>query len=97
MVIMTTVLNVKIDDKLKKQAQAAAKAMGLPLSTVVAANLRDFVRTRTVTFSDPPVLKPEIEKQLLKISADAKKGINVSPAFGNLEDAFAWLDSADDD
>ncbi len=97
MVIMTTVLNVKIDDKLKKQAQEAAKAMGLPLSTVVAANLRDFVRTRTVTFSDPPVLKPEIEKQLLKISADAKKGINVSPAFENLEDAFAWLDSADDD
>ena len=99
LVIMTNdkVFNGKIDKSLKDQARAAAKSMGLPLSTVVAANLKDFVRTRTITFSDPPILKPEVEKELLKISADAKKGINVSPAFDNLDDAFAWLDSEDDD
>ena len=94
---MNTVLNVKLDPDLKRQAQEAAKAIGLPISTVVAAGLREFVRTRTVTISDPPRLKPEVEAELLKISADARKGINVSPAFDNLDDAFAWLDSEDDD
>lgn len=94
---MNTVLNVKLDPELKRQAQAAAKAMGLPLSTVVAAGLRDFVRNRSITISDPPRLKPEVEAELLRISADAKKGINVSPAFSNLDDAFEWLHADDDD
>lgn len=97
MVIMNTVLNVKLDPTLKRQAQAAAKTLGLPISTVVAAGLREFVRTRSITISDPPKLKPEVEAQLLKLSADAKKGINVSPTFNNLDDAFAWLDAENDD
>lgn len=90
---MKTVLNVKVDEKLKKDAQTAAKAIGLPISTVVSAGLREFVRTRTVIISDPPHLKPEVEKELLKISKEARAGKNISPAFTNLEDAFKWLDS----
>jgi addiction module RelB/DinJ family antitoxin len=93
----TTILNVKLDKQLKKQAQAAANDLGLPVSTVVAAGLREFVRSRSITISDPPQLKPEVEAELLKISSDAKKGVNVSPAFDNLEDAFDWLDGSDDD
>lgn len=94
---MSTVLNVKIDPKLKTQAQQAAKALGLPISTVVAAGLRDFVRTRSITISDAPRLKPEVEAELLEISAKAKKGIDVSPAFHSIEESFAWLDAQDDD
>ncbi|MGH7237392.1 MAG: hypothetical protein ACREGF_02555 [Candidatus Saccharimonadales bacterium] len=94
---MTTVLNVKIDDRLKKQAQAVAKTIGLPMSIVVAASLREFVRTRTITISDPPRIRPEVEAELLKVSADAKRGINVSPAFSNLYDARKWLDAHRDD
>lgn len=90
---MTTVLNVKIDDALKKEAQAAAKAIGLPISTVVAAGLREFVRTRSITISDTPRLKPEVEKELLRLSKNARENKDVSPAFDNLEDAFTWLDS----
>jgi addiction module RelB/DinJ family antitoxin len=89
---MNTVLNIKLDPKLKKQAQEAAKALGLPISTVVAASLREFVRTRSITISDPPRLKPEVEAELLKISADAKKGSNISPAFDSLDESFVWLD-----
>lgn len=92
-----TVLNVKIDKKLKDAARAAAKSMDLPLSTVIAASLREFVRTRSITISDPPRLRPEVESELLKISADAKKGINVSPAFHDLKDARKWLDAHRDD
>jgi addiction module RelB/DinJ family antitoxin len=90
---MTTVLNVKIDDKLKKEAQKAAKSIGLPISTVVSASLREFVRTRSITISDEPRLRPEVEKELLRLSKNAREGKELSPAFDNLDDAFAWLDS----
>lgn len=94
LVIMSkdTVLNVKIDKELKKQAQAAARAIDLPVSTIVTASLREFVRTRSITIRDEGILKPEIVAELIQISADAKKGINVSPTFDTVEESFEWLD-----
>ena len=89
---MKTVLNVKVDPKLKKEAQEAAKAVGLPISTVVAASLREFVRTRSITISDEPRLRPEVEAELLAIEQDIKKRKDLSPAFSNFEDARRWLE-----
>lgn len=86
-----TVLNVKIDKRLKQQAQDVAKALGLPVSTLVTASLRDIVNRRSITISDEPQLKPEVEAELLKVSAEAKKGINVSPAFTSANESVAWL------
>ena len=95
MVSMSTVLNVKIDPELKKQAQAVAKELGLPVSTVVAASLRDFVNTRSITISDSPHLKPEVEAELLALSKQARAGRleDFSATFNSLEEGFAWLDS----
>ncbi len=87
-----TVLNVKIDKDLKEQAQATAKSMGLPVSIVVSASLKEFVKTRSITINDEGELKPEVIKELLQISKDAKAGKNISPEFDNLEDSFIWLD-----
>ncbi|HCM52120.1 TPA: hypothetical protein DIS56_03260 [Candidatus Saccharibacteria bacterium] len=89
---MTTVLNVKIDDKLKKDAQEAAKAIGLPISTVVAAGLREFVRTRSITISDEPRLRPEVEAELLAIEQDIKKRKDLSPSFSDFGEARRWLE-----
>lgn len=89
---MTTVLNVKIDDRLKKEAQKAAKAIGLPISTVVSASLREFVRTRSITISDESRLKPEVEKELLRLSKNAREGKDLSPMFDNIDDAVNWLE-----
>ncbi len=87
-----TVLNVKIDKDLKEQAQATAKSMGLPVSIVVSASLKEFVKTRSITINDEGELKPEVIKELLQISKDANAGKNISPEFDNLEDSFIWLD-----
>lgn len=38
------ILNVRTDAKIKKAAQRAAKELGVPLSVVVNASLRAFVR-----------------------------------------------------
>ncbi len=92
-VIMSTVLHVKLDENLKKEAQELAKELGLPLSTVVASNLREFVKTRTVTVSGAPRLKPDIEAELLKRSDEVKKGKDLSPTFETLDDAKRWLES----
>ncbi len=89
----TTVLNVKIDKKLKKQAQEVAKSVGVPMSIVVAANLKDFIRTRTLTITDIPQLKPEIVAELVKIEKDIKKRKDLSPAFTDIDEAIDWLSS----
>jgi addiction module RelB/DinJ family antitoxin len=92
---MSTVLNVKIDPVLKKRAQDVAKEIGLPISIVVSASLREFVNTRSITITDSPRLKPELEAELLEMSRKARKGNleDFSPAFDSLTESFAWLDS----
>jgi addiction module RelB/DinJ family antitoxin len=47
----STILNVKIDKKLKAEAQKVSAELGVPLSTVVNAFLKQFVREKEVTFS----------------------------------------------
>ena len=95
MVSMSTVLNVKIDPDLKKKAQSVAKELGLPMSIVIAAGLREFVNTRSITISDSPRLTPEIETELLELSKKARAGKldDFSPAFKSIEESFTWLDS----
>ena len=74
-----TIINVKISKSLKEEAQTLADEIGIPLSTVVIANLKDFVRSRSLTVSALPRLKPEIERELGEAIADYNVGKNVSP------------------
>lgn len=74
-----TIINVKLSKTLKQDAQALADEIGVPLSTVVIANLKEFVRSRSLTVSALPRLKPEIEKELGEAIADYQKGKNISP------------------
>ncbi len=46
-----TILNIKTDKKLKADAQKVAGELGVPLSTVVNAFLKQFVRDKEITFS----------------------------------------------
>jgi len=88
-----TVLNVKIDKELKRQAQETAKALGLPISTIVSASLRDIVARRSITISDQPRIRPEVEAELLEMSRQFKAGtLDVSPVFETAEESFVWLD-----
>jgi addiction module RelB/DinJ family antitoxin len=91
-----TVLNVKIDKDIKKQAQEVAKSVGIPMSIVVTANLKDFIRTRTITITDIPQLKPEVIAELKKIEKDYKKRNDLSPGFTDIDKAIDWLNSSDE-
>lgn len=90
---MNTVIHIKADKEVKENAQKAAKDLGLTLSDVINASLRNFIRTREVIFSDIPRMTPELEKRLDKVEEDIKLGRNLSPAFDNMDEAIAWLDN----
>lgn len=90
---MTTVIYIKADKEVKQNAQKAAKDLGLTLSDVINASLRNFIRTRQIIFSDVPVMTPELEKLLDKVEDDIKRGKNLSPAFDSGEKIDEYLDS----
>lgn len=89
---MTTVIHIKADKEVKENAQKAAKDLGLTLTDVINASLRNFIRTREVIFSDIPQMTPELEKRLEQVEEDIKKGRNLSPSFKNMDEAIDYLE-----
>jgi len=53
---MKTVLTIKVDKEEKDKAKEIAAQMGVPLSTVINAQLREFVRTREFSVSLEPLI-----------------------------------------
>ena len=88
---MKTVLNVKTDKETKEQAQALAKHLGIPLSVVVNAYLKQFVETGEFKISREPELRPEVAKRLERELAETKEGKNVVGPFANAEDFIKAL------
>ncbi|MHB1864965.1 MAG: hypothetical protein ACYCPS_02245 [Candidatus Saccharimonadales bacterium] len=88
-----TILNVKLSKSLKQDAQEIADEIGIPLSTVVIVNLKEFVRSRSLTISALPRLRPEIEKELGLAIEDYKQGKNISPVLRNGKEASDYLKS----
>jgi addiction module RelB/DinJ family antitoxin len=71
---MKTILNVKVDSEEKEKAKQIAMEMGVPLSTIINAQLREFIRTREFSVKLEPRLKPAVEKELLKMSKEYHSG-----------------------
>lgn len=91
---MKTMINIKTDVEVKEKAQKIAKELGLPLSTVVNAYLKEFIRERAVRFSIEPQVRPEVGKMLKQASADYKKGVNIIGPFNTTKKMDEYLDSA---
>ena len=86
-----TIINLKVSKSLKSEAQELADELGVPLTTVITANLKEFVRSRSLTVSAFPRLKPEIEKELGEAIADYKKGKNVSKVYTKPDEVASYL------
>lgn len=87
------VVSTKIDPQTKKEAMATADSLGVPLSVVIKAFLKQFIRTKTVTFSAAVEEKPSkyLLEMIKKAEEDYKAG-KASPAFKTGEEAVAWLE-----
>lgn len=90
---MNTVIHIKANREVKENAQKIAQKLGLSLTDVINASLRNFIQTRTVIFTDIPTIIPQFEKKLDRIEKDIKEGKNLSPGFINVKDATDYLDS----
>jgi addiction module RelB/DinJ family antitoxin len=88
-----TVLNIKTDVSVKRQAQDLARELGVPLSTVVNAYLKEFIREKELRLSASPRLRPSVEKELKKLIDEADRGMHISPEFSSAEEAIAYLES----
>lgn len=87
----TTMINVKTDKKVKEEAQKLAEELGFTLSALVTASLKQFIRTRSVSFSAAHEMTPYLEGVLDEVEKDVKAGKNLSPKFSNAKDMDAYL------
>ena len=87
---MNTTLTIKTEKKLRDEAKRSAEELGLPLTTVVNALLRQFVRERELTISIEP--RPTQTKLAFweKISLEMDREKN-APRFKNAADLLKDL------
>ena len=90
---MKTVINIKTEKEIKENAQKIAKDLGLSLSDVINASLRNFIKTREVHFSAVPRVTDEFEHLLGKIDKDIDSRKNLSPRFNSTKEVNDYLDS----
>lgn len=86
----TAVINIKTEEKTKKQAQEVARDLGLSLSTLINAYLKEIIKTKRVEFS----LDEKPSPYLIKILKNAERNLKAgkgSPVFDNAKDAISYL------
>ena len=88
-----TLISIKADQEVKENAQQLAGDLGLSLSDIMNAALRNFIRTREVYFSSIPEMTPELERLLGPIECDIRTRKNLSPAFNTFTELEAHLDA----
>lgn len=86
-----TSIHVKIEADIKNQAQKTAEELGLSLSAVMKALLKQFIRTQRLSVGLGEEPSEYMIEALRKSDKEYKTG-NTSPSFPNAEDSFKWLD-----
>lgn len=90
---MKTVINIKTDIEVKEAAQKIAKELGIPLSIIVNAHLKEFIRERKFSAAIQPKFKPKVWKELQKATKEGLAGKNVVGPFKTSEEMNEYLDS----
>jgi len=70
-----------------------AAQLGLSLSSLINAYLKQFIHTKEVHFSAEGKLKLAAKRRLDRLAKEAREGKNLSPAFDNAADAIRYLNS----
>lgn len=86
------VVAAKVDPQTKKEAQKTAERLGMPLSVVIKAFLKQFIRTQSVSFGIQDEEPSEYLKNAIRQAQKDWKAGKTSPAFKTGEEAVAWLE-----
>jgi len=90
---MKTVINIKTDKEVKRDAQRVAENLGFSLSALINAYLRQFVRNKEVYFSVAPRMSSGLEKLLGEVEIDIQKKKNISSSFFSEKELKDYLAS----
>ncbi len=71
---MNTVISVRVDTGVKEAAQEVAESVGLKLSTLINAYLRQVVDTRRIVLYAPEQMTPKLEGLIAEVEAELKSG-----------------------
>ncbi len=88
----TAILNVKVDEQVKKKAQVVAGSFGIPLSTLVNAYLMELAETGQIHFSAVEIMTPKMEKLIEQAEKEIEAG-DLSPVFSTAQEAVDYLKS----
>lgn len=74
----TSALSIKIDPKVKKEAQKVADELGFSLSAIINASLKHLARSKTVSYS---ILEPTplLKNAIKSARADRARGKSIGP------------------
>lgn len=86
---MHTTITIKTEKRLHREAKKVAQKLGIPLTTVINALMRDFVREQAITVSARPTPRPEKIAEWEKISKEMDRGH--LKTFSNAEDLIEHL------
>jgi len=87
----STIVNVKVDPKIKKEAQKITAEMGLTLSGAINGFLRQLIRSKTVFFSLNENTPSDYLLSSIKESEKERKNGNFH-SFKNNKEAIKFLD-----
>jgi antitoxin component of RelBE/YafQ-DinJ toxin-antitoxin module len=72
----TAILNIKTDPETKEQLKAFASNLGLPVSALLNAQIRQMLRTRKVEFEVSLEPTPYLKKIIKEVESDNQIGRN---------------------
>ena len=83
--------SIKIDKDVKNKAKKLADDFGLSLSTVINAQLKQFIRDKQLIISQTPKMSPYLENLLGPIEQDIKRSKNLSKPIKSKSDLDAYF------
>jgi len=88
----TAVINIKTQPETKAKAQEIARQIGVSLSSLLNAYLKQFIKTKTVTFNADDEILNKRTLAIMKQAEENRKQGKGSPIFDNAEDSIKWLE-----
>jgi len=85
-------MNIRLDEETRYKLQIFADKLGIPATTLAAANIKQMLRAGEVRLTTTLEPTPHLEKIMRQADVDIKAGKNISKAYDNADDFFSDLD-----
>ena len=90
--MIKTIINIKTDPATKQQLQMFASELGVPVSVIMNAQIKQMLRDRKVILSTELEPTPYLVKIMEQVEEDLKSNKNMTKAM-NAKEAVSYLKS----